>query len=112
MKKINLLFKIILCSILIFGFASCNEDAGITTKRLNGDEQYLPEELKGLKIYSVALDQGGYVKVAVLDNKINSTTYRVRKADESVIILNRQTNKLIEVKEILVENDSIIVCRK
>jgi len=92
-------------------FTSC-DDAGVTSKRLNGDEQNLPDELKGLKIYSVSTGNLDYVKVAVLDGKINSTTYQVGKVQESTVIVNKQNGKLIEVSQILVENDSMIVCRK
>lgn len=91
--------------------ASC-EDAGVTSKRINGDELNLPEELKGLKIYSVSIGGGDYVKVAILDGNVNSTTYPVGKIQRSTLIINKKNNKLIEIKEILIENDSLIVCRK
>ncbi len=90
---------------------SC-DDAGVTYKRLNGDEQNLPDELKGLKIYSVSIGSMSDVKVAVLDGKINSTTYQVGKNQETTVIVNKQNGRLIEVSQILVENDSVIVCRK
>ena len=92
-------------------FISC-DDAGVTSKRLNGDEKNLPDELKGLKIYSVSIGGCDYVKVAVLDGKINSTTYQDGKIQETTVIVNKQNGKLIEVSQVLVENDSVIVCRK
>jgi len=109
--KINTFTAIAVYAILAFVFTSC-DDAGVTFKRLNGDEKNLPDELKGLKIYSVSTGNGMYVKVAVLDSKINSTTYQVGKVQESVVIVNKQNGKLIQVSQILVENDSLIVCRK
>lgn len=110
MKK----FKINALVGLLFAFialTSC-DSAGVVSKRLNGDEQDLPYELKGLKIYNVSTGGGNYVKVAVLNGEVNSTTYKVGKFSESTLIVNKQNNRLIEVSQILVENDSVIVCRK
>ena len=117
MKKFKISTVAIFVHVLFFGamlsviFTSCN-DAGVTSKRLNGNEQNLPDELKGLKIYDVSTGGLTSVKVAVLDGKINSTTYQSGKLTESTVIVNRQNGKLIEVSQILVENDSVIVCRK
>ncbi len=105
-------FKIItLIAIIAIVFTSC-EEAGTTSKKLNGYEQDLPAELKGLKIYRVSTGAISYVNVAILDNGVNSVTYPVGKTQETTIIVNKQNGKLIEVSEILVENDSVIVCRK
>lgn len=109
--KISTVAAIAVYAMLAVVFTSCH-DAGVTSKILNGDEQNLPDELKELKIYSVSTGNGNYVKVAVLDGKTNSTTYQVGKVQESTVIVNKQNCKLIEVSQILVENDSLIVCRK
>jgi len=109
--KISTVAAIAVYAMLAVVFTSC-DDAGVTSKKLNGDEQNLPDELRGLKIYNVSTGGGNYVKVAVLDDKINSTTYQVGKVSESIVIVNKQNGKLIEVSQILVENDSVIVCRK
>lgn len=90
---------------------SCS-DAGVTRKTLNGDESTLPDELKGLKVYSVSTGDGNYVKVAILDNKLNSTTYKVSKHEESTIILNKEASNVVDVKEVVYENDSIIIFKK
>ena len=103
--------KLSIIALAIVGLTSCS-DAGTTQIQLNGDESNLPDELKGLKVYSVATDGGHYVQVAVLDNQINSTTYKVGKHTESLVIVNKQDNKLIEVSSVLMENDSLIICRK
>jgi len=108
MKK---LLIIAVYAMLLVMFTSC-EQPGNTSKIINGDEQNLPGELKGLKIYTVATEGGGYVNVAVLNGTVNSTTYQVGKSQESTIILNKQNGKLISVSQILIENDSLIVCRK
>jgi hypothetical protein len=94
------IFALILC----LSFISCQE-VGNTSNVLTGQEQSLPNELKGLKIYNVSLGKGDYVKVAILDNNVISLT----ETDEtkSLLILNK-----IKVKEILFENDSIIVYKK
>ena len=72
----NFLIPIILIvSILL---TSC-QDKGETSLYLSGKENTLPDELKGLKVYSVSTGAGTYVKVAILDGQINSTTYSVGK---------------------------------
>lgn len=113
MKKLQFTIKafafasVLLCAVL----TSC-QDAGVTSKRLTGEEQNLPDELKGLKVYWVSTGNGRGVNVAILNGQINSTTYQVGKTKQSTIILNKQNGNLIEVRQILVENDSVIVCRK
>lgn len=103
--------KLHLSALLLLCFASCDHP-GVTKLRLNGNENDLPQELKGLKIYSVSVGDGAYVKVAVLDNKANSITYPVGKFQESLIVVDNSTSKQIKVSQILSETDSIIVCRK
>lgn len=109
--KISPLVSLLLCAMFSIIFTSC-ESAGVTSQKLNGDEQELPVELKGLKIYSVSTGNGAYVKVAVLDGKINSTTSSVGKFEESTVIVNKRNSNIITVSQILVENDSLIVCKK
>jgi hypothetical protein len=96
---------------LVIGVTSCN-DPGYTRLRLQGNETNLPEELKGLKVYTVAIDNGRYIEVAIMGDKINSTTYQSGKNTQSIVILNKQDNKLIEVSSVLMENDSLIICGK
>lgn len=110
MQKIKLhsLALLLLCVVCL----SCGEQAGVIKLRLKSNEDDLPQELKGLKIYSVSVGDGVYVKVAVLDNKANSTTYPVGKFQESLIVVDNSTSKQIKVSQILSETDSIIVCRK
>jgi len=107
-KNILRLSIFVVFSILLF---SCT-DAGVTTPRLVGDEKKLPDKLKGLEIYEVSIGGGEYVNVAVLNNEVNSLTYQEYKNTISTIIIKDEKNRLIAVKEILLENDSIIVCRK
>lgn len=97
----------------MFLFAGCYEK-GKTYEQLSGFEEALPPELKGLKVYSVKIsDWEGDIKVAVLDDQINSIKYTVGKFSEAVLILNSKNNKrVIEVKDIISENDSIMVIRK
>lgn len=98
-----------LCSL----FSSC-EDKGTTRMSLNGTEQNLPDELKGLKVYTVSTsNQGGYIRVAVLNNQINSITYPVGKFQATTIIVGSgKEQRLINAKEIISETDSIIVIKK
>lgn len=103
--------KLHLSALLLLCFACSCDKAGVAKLRLNGNENELPQELKGLKIYSVSTGDGS-VKVAIFDNKANSTTYRVGKFEESLIVVDNSTSKQIKVSQILSETDSIIVCRK
>jgi hypothetical protein len=106
MKKIlTFLFCIALLTI------SC-EDKGVTRQTLTGDESNLPAELKGLKVYRVSCGVGDYVKVAVIDNQVVSTTYQSGKHQQSVILVNKETPRTINVESIISENDSIIVIKK
>ena len=110
MKKSKIIISLYAFASLLF-FASCTE-SGVTSQSLTGNEDNLPNELKGLKVYWVSTGNGGGVNVAVLNGQVNSTTYQSGKTTQSVVIVNKQNGKLIEVSQILVENDSLIVCRK
>jgi hypothetical protein len=106
MKKIlTFLFCIALLTI------SC-EDKGVTKQWLSGDESNLPAELKGLKVYRVSCGEGEYVRVAVLNNQAVSTTYQDGKVQQSVILVNKEVARTINVESIISENDSIIVIKK
>lgn len=106
MKKSKIVSILVL--VLVIVFTSCS-DPGVTSKRLDGNEMNLPDELKGLKVYSVSVGGGDYVKVAILNDQINSLNYPHQK---TTLILNKEANSIIEVKGILMENDSIIIFRK
>ncbi len=100
--------------LLVFAItlSSCWE-AGTTSNILTGNEQNLPEELKGLKIYTVSTGTIGSVKVGVIDNtKTTSLTYSEGKSLESFILVEKNTGRTIPIGEIISENDSIIVCKK
>jgi hypothetical protein len=103
--------KILLALILLLTLTSC-EDKGLTRQTLTGDESTLPAELKGLKVYRVSCGEGDYVKVAVLNNQAISTTYKSGKHQQSVILVNKETERTINVESIISENDSIIVIKK
>lgn len=96
---------------------SC-DPAGTTTKILDGDTlTTLPEGLKGLKVYKVAIDgDGSAIYVATLGGNTTSTQYSSGKASYSVILFDESfgsiTKKEIPVKKIIMENDSIIVAEK
>lgn len=109
--KISTVAAIAVYAMLAVVLTSC-QDAGVTSKKLTGEEQNLPDELKGLKVYWVSTGNGSGVNVAILNGEVNSTTYMQGKVQGSTIIINKQNGKLIEVSQILVENDSVIVCRK
>ena len=99
--------------ILMVGvFLSSCEQRGVTKLRLNGNENELPGELKGLKVYSVSMGGGNYVKVAVIGDQVNPVTHHENKQDKTTIIVDKRKQRVIEIENILTENDSIIVCRK
>ena len=93
-------------------FLSSCDDAGVTHTTLDGTERDLPDELKGLKLYEVSTSGGDYVKVAILDSMVNSLTYRVRKHNETTIIVNGLAKSREIHGEIISETDSIIVIHK
>lgn len=103
-----------LLSLLVVGLLLSCEAPGVATQELSGGESTLPEELKGLKVYSVSVGEGSYVKVAVLNNTVNSLDYSKGKTRESVIIVENfgYDRREIKIKEIVMENDSMIVARK
>jgi hypothetical protein len=103
--------KILLALILALTLLSC-EDKGVTRQTLTGDESNLPAELKGLKVYRVSCGEGDYVKVAVLNHQAISTTYQSGKHQQSVILVNKETERTINVESIISENDSILVIKK
>lgn len=110
MKQIKHFFIIVLLCTL---FLSCKGEKGTSDLLLNGTEDALPLELKGLKVYEVRTSIGGdYVKVAILNDEVISTAEQVGKHDEYTIIINKPSNKIINVSKILLENDSIIIIRK
>ncbi len=108
--------RILILLVLATLVVSCEK--GRTTQRLNGNEPGLPPELKGLKVYTVTTGALGEVKVAVLNNQVNSLTYAVGKTTENVIIINSTDSygssqpRTIMAKEVLFENSEIIIVKK
>lgn len=97
--------------ILLFLIVAC-EDKGVTSQKLTGDESTLPAELKGLKVYRVSCGEGEYVRVGILNNQVISTTYQTGKVHQSIILVNKETARTINVESIISENDSIVVIKK
>src|ERR1035437_7609453 len=107
MKTFKLFFLILL---MIFLF-SCDDEKGTTTQSLNGDEQGLPDELKGMKLYYVSMgkDAGGIYVAKLPNNTINAVSFLQSKTQTATIIINERT---IVAKEIIAETADIIVIRK
>jgi len=93
--------------------SSCS-DAGTTTLVVNGSESALPEELKGLKIYSVSDGSGNVIKVCCFGNRVLGTTYQSGKfkCDAINIYNNDGSTRSYLATSIIVENDSILVIKK
>jgi len=107
MKKILIMFM------LLITFSCSDNNTPPTTKSFDFNSNDLPNEIKGLKIYTI-WDEGrtGYTKVATLNGRINSITYPIGKSQETVILIDESENKIFEVSKIILETDSLIICRK
>lgn len=104
---------LLIFTIILF---SCDDKKGDTTQVFNGTEN-LPEEIKGFKLYWVKTSDGfaaSGVYIGFLEGyNTTSLTYQSGKTNTSVILVTHKNEiKTILVKEILVENDSIIVIKK
>lgn len=108
MRKIiiNLFLTILVAGLLV----SCGVP-GTSNQTLNGNEQYLPEELKGLKVYSICTSEG-YINVALFNGNVNSIMQQSGKTQVNTILLNNSNNKIIPIDKIILENDSIVVASK
>ena len=106
--------KFLITIALVISVISCTDPSAYV--KINGTEEFLPPELKGLKIYSVDCGNMDIVKVAVLENEVIGTQYAKGKMRESLIIVKRGNEtsgeRIIECSSIISENDSIIVVRK
>jgi transcription antitermination factor NusA-like protein len=75
-----------------------------------------PDIVNGKKIevikYYYSDDAADYVKLAFINDTLNSTTYNVDKIQHTTInIINKDKSKIIN-GQILIENDSIVVIKK
>jgi hypothetical protein len=106
--------KLLLIAVLFLAITISCDKPGVTEMKLTGVEQQLPEELKGLKVYTVSIGEGQYVKVAILNSEVNSVTYQEGKTTSTTIIINKgeYNEKTIYCKEILAETKDIIVIKK
>lgn len=96
--------------VMVCFFTSCtNTNIGESDVVIHGQENLLPPELKGLKVFDVTHEYGT-IKVAVLNNEVNSLNYG--KHQNTTLIVNQNTGKAIPVSQILFENDSIVVAKK
>lgn len=77
---------------------------GEVTPYLVGTEN-LPDDLKGLKVYSVGVSDGNSIFVAVLDGKVNSVTTK-GKHPETTIMID------VAKEKIIYETDSVILLKK
>lgn len=100
--------NILLLLVLVFGLVSCEKSSTMEISSYD-----LPPELEGLVIYKIPTGIGlTSVRVAVLNKEINSLNYSSGKTNKDVFLINKKTNDVIFVKEILIDNDTLIVARK
>lgn len=104
------MIKLLLATIAVAILMSC-DDPGTTVLLLNGTEKALPDELKGLRVYKVAIDScDTYINVAVMTG---STAIGAPRGVESVVVDNGwDAPRSIKVSEIIFENDTMIMARK
>lgn len=105
---------ILLLSIASFLLISCS-DPGTTDIRVHGNEPALPDELKGLKIYSVSDGYGSRIKVAVFKGQVVGEEYRSGKYSYDAVNIYKQdgsVSRKYPESNIIIENDSILVIRK
>lgn len=102
MKKTIFLMAVTLIGMGVF-INSCTHK-GQVTPYLVGTEN-LPDDLKGLKVYSVGISDGTSVFVAVLDGKVNSVTTQ-EKHPKTTIMVD------VAKEKIIYETDSLIFLKK
>jgi hypothetical protein len=104
-KNMKLISIVIVSLLFLFG---C-KDKGVSEVELSGFENNLPAELKGLRVYNVSTGNGGYIKVAILNN-----SPVVTKIDSHITIIMGKNvkDRIIYAKQIISETDSIIVIKK
>lgn len=88
-------------------FLSCDDNGTVVSRSegtINGH---------AIKVFSYCLGDGDWVKVAFIDDKINSTNYNEGKTKENVIIVNNPNQKPVVINgEIIMNNDSLILIKK
>ena len=104
--------KLLLLIVIVFCLSSCLEK-GETKQRLNGDENTLPNELKGVKVYNLGVGDGDMIYVGLLNGYSSvSTQWRSGKYTYNAILFQKNNSvQNIEISEIISINDSIIVAK-
>ena len=96
--------------VLSLSLVSC-DNIGENTLVFSDNNSRLPEEIKGLKVYKVLIDNyNNRITIAVLDNKVISA----QSGKQSLMLISGDStiNRQIKVSKIISENDSLIVCKK
>lgn len=110
----NLIAAILVVMAIVI--ASCNTP-GQSTQHLTGNEQNLPDELKGLKVYTVATGELNTIQIAVLKGQVIATQESDGEDVQNTAIIRTgnsvNSNTITVLKSaIILENDSIIIVRK
>lgn len=89
---------------------------GDTEVKLSGNEN-LPEEIRGLRVYRVNIDNLNRVYVGVLKgHETTSLTYPDGKTESTLILVTdkkrNSPQRVVFYKELIMENDSILIIRK
>ena len=109
MKKIVRILSILVIVISMF---SCGKAGDI--RKYYVDDSKLPIELQGLKVYTVCYADEQWIRIAVLNDKINSISHDEGTNNRTTVttVVVSSSNRIINAREIISENDSIIVIRK
>lgn len=102
MKKISLLLALL--ALLLAAACSNPRETSVENEELQSN---LPQELKGLKVYTVYLKDGNYIKIAVLNNNIVATDQQNGEVRNQNAIINQT-----DLNKVIFENDSIMIIRK
>lgn len=105
------LFMLIFAAVLIAGCVKKGE----VSNKINGELQNLPEHLNGLTVDYVGVGDGNGIYIATLpDRQTISEAYQSGKVQVSVIVVLPKGNnaRTVYAKEILLENDSVLLIRK
>jgi len=101
MKFFRIIFLVIFAVVLLSGCYS----KGHSELVINGSESSLPDEIKGLNIYKVKIDQMEPATVAILNGVITTGGRRTGVT----IVLPYDT---IKANTVLYETDGILIIRK
>lgn len=109
MKK--LVFALVIATVS-WSITACTESKTDVTQMKVKDED-LPNELRGIKFYRIYTENGASFVLATQQSSV--TEYGSNGLSRATVAVVRvdttSSTRVIEIKEIISENDSVIVCK-